>query len=336
MNIKDVISCCVIAVPWFIFVYLLVRRPKQPPGPRRKYSSLIKYAPAAFILFAALSMLAQQVVTTYNNQLYVQTTNSGGQISLVPVTQPIVPYGGALWFQTTNANGTLSLSPVTVINSPVSATPLPAQYAQQVQQVPQPLLNVVGPVISAVVPGYAVPSGYSLVPNGQIAAGAPVTTNGPPTAQSIVQTAFAYVSQFNTNLMTFSTNSPLEIWTGPVFEKGIQIGALVGFDDRPFAGVPGLFLGDVATLAATVGTIAADEFDVGYAIRHYDLEVKLFAGAVDQFSENYGNQKGFAGSVGFQPEKALTDNTFAGFRVEDIFGRKQNELIAAFVLGTTF
>lgn len=305
---------------------------------RRKRDRKPRFNRMAAILFLlmAASAGAQQVVVTYNGQLYVQTTNSGGQISLMPVTQPIVPFNGALYFQTTNANGSMSLSPVTVINSAVSATPLPAQYVTQAPAAPQPLLNIATPVVSAVVPNYAVPSGYSLVPNGQIATGAPVNTNGPPTTQSIYQTALAYVSQFNTNLMTFSTNSPAELWTGPVFEKGIQIGALTGVDYKPFSKAPGLFFGDAATLAATVGTVAADEVDFGYAIRHYDLEVKLFAGAVDQFSANYGNQKGLGGSVGAQVEKALTDNTFAGFRLEDIFGQKQNEFLAAIVAGTTF
>jgi hypothetical protein len=175
-----------------------------------------------------------------------------------------------------------------------------------------------------------------LVPTGAIVAGQPVSTNSIPTTQSFVQTVESYVTQFNTNLLTFSTNSPFELWTGVGFQQGLSVGALAGFDAKPFHGLPGLYLGDVATFAGVIGTVAADEVDVGYAIVHYDLEVKLFAGAVAQFADDAGDTKGLRGSVGTQWQKAVSDNAFAGIRGEDIFGGPKNELQIALVTGFSF
>lgn len=157
-----------------------------------------------------------------------------------------------------------------------------------------------------------------------------------PTTQSFVQTAEQYVSQFNTNLLTFSTNAPFELWTGVGFEQGLSVGALVGFDAKPIAKWPGLYLGNMATFAGVIGTVAADEVDAGYAIVHYDLEIKLFAGAVAQFANDAGNTKGMRGSGGTQWEKALTANSFGGIRAEDIFGGRKNELMGALIGGFTF
>jgi hypothetical protein len=108
---------CMEFAAWFVIVmvafeeFMRWRRNKRNRKPRFNRMAVI-----LFLLLTA-SAGAQQVVVTYNSQLYIQTTNGGGQISLMPVTQPIVPFNGALYFQTTNANGSMALSPVTVINS---------------------------------------------------------------------------------------------------------------------------------------------------------------------------------------------------------------------------
>jgi hypothetical protein len=165
---------------------------------------------------------------------------------------------------------------------------------------------------------------------------APTTTTTAPTTQSFVQSALDYVSSFNTNLNTFSTNANMELWTGVGFEQGTSVGALTGFDIAPIAKLPGLYLGNMTTFSGVIGTVASTELDAGYAYVHYDLKIKVFLGADAQFADDAGNTKGMRGSVGTQWEKALTDNSFAGIRAEDIYGGPKNELLIALITGFTF
>lgn len=158
-----------------------------------------------------------------------------------------------------------------------------------------------------------------------------------PTTQSFIQSVEAYFSSFDTNSQTFSTNSPYELWTGAAYQSGINLGAQIGVEARPIAKYPGLMIGSVSTLSSTVGTIAQEELDFGYSIRHYDVELTLGAGAVDTFAGGSASP-GFKGSVFAEVKKALTANTFAGMRIEGLFGggSKANVPMFGVFAGFTF
>ena len=84
-----------------------------------KYASII-----SAIVCSCLAAEAQQTVVNFSGGLYIQTTNTGGQISLMPVTNPIVTFNSAQFLETTNAGGQLALSPVVVVSSPANAAPV--------------------------------------------------------------------------------------------------------------------------------------------------------------------------------------------------------------------
>lgn len=140
-----------------------------------------------------------------------------------------------------------------------------------------------------------------------------------PTPQTFIQSVEGYFSSFDTNSQTFSTNAPYQMWTGVAYQNGINLGAQVGIEGNPFTKWPAFTLGSVSTLAATVGTIAQEEFDLGYSIRHFDVRLTLGAGVVDTFHGGTG-PAGIKGSIYASVEKALSANTFAGIRVEGLFG----------------
>lgn len=147
----------------------------------------------------------------------------------------------------------------------------------------------------------------------------PVQVAPVPTPQTFIQSVEGYFSSFDTNSHTFGTNAPWQMWTGVAYQNGINLGAQVGIEGNPISKWPALTLGSVSTLAATVGTIAQEEFDLGYSIVHYDTRLTLGAGAVDTFHGGTG-PSGIKGSIYASVEKALSANTFAGIRVEGLFG----------------
>lgn len=172
---------------------------------------------------------------------------------------------------------------------------------------------------------------------------APPTPTSPPAAaqaptpQTFIQSVEGYFSSFDTNSQTFGTNAPYQMWTGVAYQNGINLGAQVGIEGNPFSKWPAFTIGSVSTLAATVGTIAQEEFDFGYSIVHYDVRLTLGAGAVDTFHGGTG-PSGIKGSVYASVEKALSANTFAGVRVEGLFGggSKANVPMFGIFAGFTF
>lgn len=155
--------------------------------------------------------------------------------------------------------------------------------------------------------------------------------------QGFIASVESYFSSFDTNSQTFSTNAPYQLWTGAAFQGGINLGAQVGIEGNPISKWPALSLGSVSTLAATVGTIAQEEFDIGYSIRHYDVRLTLGMGVVDTFHGGDG-AAGIKGSIFASVEKALSANTFAGVRVEGLFagGSKANVPMFGIFGGFTF
>jgi hypothetical protein len=163
-----------------------------------------------------------------------------------------------------------------------------------------------------------------------VSAQAQTNTNTSP--QSFFGTAFDYVTKFNTNLTTFGTNSPYELWMGAAYQSGLNIGAQVGLEAKPFSGVPGLTLGSVTTMAGIGGTFAEQEADLGYSIVHYDTEFGVGLGGVYGFQENT-----FQGAIYAEIKKAMTQNTFAGTRIEGVFGSgKPSQPIVSVFAGFTF
>lgn len=158
-------------------------------------------------------------------------------------------------------------------------------------------------------------------------------TNPPvPTPQSFISTAESYVTSFNTNLTTFGTNAPLELWTGAAYQSGLNLGAQVGLEYKPLAKWPGLTLGSVTTMAGIGGTFAEEEADIGYSIEHYDVEFSAGIGGVYDFQDS-----GMRGAVYAEIKKALTQNTFAGARIEGLFGgSKSSQPIVSIFAGFTF
>lgn len=161
-------------------------------------------------------------------------------------------------------------------------------------------------------------------------------STAPPSTQSFVASVEDYFTAFNTNSQTFATNSPYEIWTGAAYQSGINLGAQIGIEGKPFSKYPGLELGSVTTLASTVGTLAQEEVDLGWSIVHYDVELTLGAGAIDTFTGQA--DAGFKGGVFAEVKKALTANTFAGTRIEGIFGSgsKADQPVVSLFAGFTF
>jgi hypothetical protein len=160
-------------------------------------------------------------------------------------------------------------------------------------------------------------------------------TNAPapaPTPQSFLTSAESYVTGFNTNLDTFSTNCPLELWTGGAYQSGLNLGAQVGLEAKPFSQWPGLTLGSVSTMAGIGGTFASQEADAGYSIVHYDVEFSAGLGGVYDFQTS-----GARGAVYAEIKKALTQNTFAGLRLEGLFGGStSSQPVVSIFAGFTF
>lgn len=160
---------------------------------------------------------------------------------------------------------------------------------------------------------------------------APLSTNATP--QSFLSTVEGYFTSFNTNLATFSTNAPYESWAGVAYQAGLRLGANLAVEAKPFSGAPGLMLGSVSLLADTVGTIAQQEVDVGWSIVHYDVEVTLGAAGMYTFQNGYDAYgKGLNGGIFVEAKKALTANTFAGVRAEEVLcsGRANQPILTLF------
>jgi hypothetical protein len=159
-----------------------------------------------------------------------------------------------------------------------------------------------------------------------------------PTPQSFLTTVEGYFTSFNTNLTTFGTNAPYEAWAGVAYQAGLRLGANLALEAKPFSGAPGFMIGSVSTLADTVGTIAQQEVDVGWSIVHYDVELTAGGAALYTFQDGYDkNGKGMNGGVFVEAKKALTENTFAGIRAEEVFGSgRANQPILTLFGGFTF
>lgn len=174
-----------------------------------------------------------------------------------------------------------------------------------------------------------------------IAAEAQTATNAPPqvtTPQGFIQSTVGYFTSFDTNSQTFSTNSQYEFWTGAAYQSGVNLGAEVAFEAKPFAKAPGLTLGEVSTFAGVIGTISQEEVDVGWSIDHYDVELTLGAAGVYAFQNDTEAAKGIHGGIYAEVKKALTANTFAGTRLEGVFGSNSgaNQLVVSLFAGFTF
>ena len=197
---------------------------------------------------------------------------------------------------------------------------------------------------------YTPPAGYTLVPNGALSTNnaeliafpvgasvpaAPAASAPANSIQSFGATALQYFTTFNPALTNaFSTNQPYEAWIGASYQTGVFLGGQVGLGGQPLQGtLHGLTLRNVATLAPVVGTLADEEFDLGYSITHVDTRLTVFAGLHDDIQ----NHNSLQGAFGVEVQKALTDNTFAGIYLEGItHDTKNGQLIVGFETGARF
>jgi len=158
------------------------------------------------------------------------------------------------------------------------------------------------------------------------------------TPQSFFATVESYVTSFDTNSQTFGTNSPWEIGAGASYQQGLNLGGTAFIEWKPFGG-KGFVVGDVSTFAGVVGTVAQQEVDLGYAFRHYDLELTFGALGIDTFHPlGNGVPAGLKGGVFLEAKKALTQNTFLGVKVQDQWGAKGTgaQPVATLFTGFTF
>jgi hypothetical protein len=151
---------------------------------------------------------------------------------------------------------------------------------------------------------------------GQISA----STNMIPTPETFFDDVESYFTSFNTNLTTFTGSNYYQMWTAIEYQSGINLGVSFGLEAQPFSGARGLTLGSVSALAPAIGTIAAQEFDVGWSITHYDVRVTAGGLVGYTFESASAAEKGIGGGVFVEAEKALSDTTFAGIRLEEKFG----------------
>jgi hypothetical protein len=168
-----------------------------------------------------------------------------------------------------------------------------------------------------------------------------LTNAAPPSLlsqQSFAQTAYSYFTAFNTNLAPFSANAPYEVWTGAAYQSGVNLGVQLAAEANPFKGATGIMLGEVSTFAPQVGTIADEEFDVGWSVVHYDTRLTFGGAGLYCFGSDSEANKGLKGGAFAEVQKALTANTFAGLRGEGVFGggSKGNSLIVSLEAGATF
>ena len=158
-----------------------------------------------------------------------------------------------------------------------------------------------------------------------------------PTQESFFSTVEGYFTSFNPAL-TNAVDQKYKMWTGVEWQSGVRLGADLGIEARPFSGkASGLTLGEVTTFADTIGTIAQEEFDLGWSINYVDTEITIYGCGVDTFSDGYGTAKGGNGGVGVEFKKALSQNTFAGIRATEVFaGHMGNKPLVCLFAGFAF
>jgi hypothetical protein len=176
--------------------------------------------------------------------------------------------------------------------------------------------------------------------NAQTATNLPVATAtnaATATPANFFATVESYFTAFDTNNQTFGTNTHYEMWTGTAYQSGINLGAQFGLEARPFTKLPSLTIGAISTLANSVGTLAEQEIDLGWSIRHYDVELTLGGGGMDAFHGG-SEATGLKGTIFAEVKKALSANTFSGIRLEGVFGsgQKANQPIVGPFAGFTF
>jgi hypothetical protein len=161
-------------------------------------------------------------------------------------------------------------------------------------------------------------------------------TNAAPTPQSFFTTVAGYFTAFNTNLTTFTDTNNFHgtVWAGADYQSGVNIASSLGVE-YPF--YKGLTFVSVTRNADVAGTILSQQGDLAIAITHYDAQLSLGAGLGYCFANVGGLRPGLYGSVFAEAKKALTDNTFAGLRLEDDFsGKTPNIPVLSVFVGFRF
>jgi hypothetical protein len=160
--------------------------------------------------------------------------------------------------------------------------------------------------------------------------------------QGFLQTAFGFFTSFNASLSgpsgTFGTNGAWQINSGTTYQQGLNLGATLGAQATPFASVPWLALGEVSTFGGVVGTVYAEEADIGWNYVYQDVDVTAGLCGADIFHQVGNYSSGLRGGIFLQFEKGLTQNTFIGVRLSNTWGKGRGEqppvgIFAGFTFG---
>lgn len=149
---------------------------------------------------------------------------------------------------------------------------------------------------------------------GQMTARGQSVTNAAPVTEQFYQQAFGYLTSFNTNLTTFtSTNFHGSIWAGADYQSGVNVASSLAAEVPVYKA---LSLDAVVRNADVAGTLLSAQSDVGVNWSVFDTQITAGIGLGDNFSAVGGVPSGLYASVFGEVKKAMTQNTFAGVRLE--------------------
>lgn len=123
-----------------------------------------------------------------------------------------------------------------------------------------------------------------------------------------------YFTSFNTNLTTFSSEK-LEVWAGADYQQNYNVSSSLGLEYKPFNNI--IKLESVTRNAGIAGTILSQQAGVGVAMSLHDVEFGAYVDGGYQF-----DKKAPFIALSAEVKKALTENTYAGLRLESDFELK--------------
>jgi hypothetical protein len=157
-------------------------------------------------------------------------------------------------------------------------------------------------------------------------------TNSAP--QQFYTTAFDYFTSFDTNLLTFQTNYHGCAWAGADYQSGVNVASSLGLEYGLYKSVS---VESVTRNAAIAGTILSEEVALGLNYTVYDTQLTGGAGIGDNFAGVGSTKSGLYGVIFAEAKKALSENTFAGTRIEaEIQGASKAGMIPVFTVFVGF
>jgi hypothetical protein len=161
-------------------------------------------------------------------------------------------------------------------------------------------------------------------------------TNTAPSPTTFFQDIGAYFSSFNTNLTTFTDTNNFHgvVWAGADYQSGVNIASSLGVEYPFYKSLTAI---SVTRNADVAGAILSEQADLGVSITHFDTQLTLGGGLGYCFASVGDLKPGLYGSIFAEAKKAMTDNTFAGMRLEDDFsGKTPNVPVLSVFVGFRF